>query len=60
MEKATPMKPDEGTVNAEFICDHPTPVMIYKCFKCGNRVSYLDGDLYCHHCGQALNWGENQ
>lgn len=22
MEKATPMKPDEGTVNAEFICDH--------------------------------------
>lgn len=60
LEKATPMKPNEETATSEFIDDHPITVMIYRCAKCGGRVHPFDGDLYCRHCGQALDWGDDQ
>lgn len=60
IKKATPMKPNEETATSEFIDNHPITVMIYRCAKCGGRVHPFDGDLYCRHCGQALDWGEEE
>ena len=60
VDRVTALKPNEETATSEFIDDHPITVMIYRCAKCGGRVHPFDGDLYCRHCGQALDWGDDQ
>ena len=60
IDKAMPMEPNEETATAEFINDYPTTVMIYRCAKCCEIVHPFDGDLYCRHCGQALDWSDDQ
>lgn len=38
-------------------------VSLDKCYKCPNCWSYFfhvwDSEKYCVHCGQALDWGED-
>lgn len=60
IDRATPVKINEETATAKFIDGCPTTVMIYRCPKCGGRVHPFDGDLYCRHCGQALDWRDYQ
>lgn len=60
VNKATPMKSNEETATAEFIDGHPTSVTIFRCAKCGGRVHPFDGELHCHHCGQALDWSDDR
>ena len=31
---------------------------IYSCPKCGKHIN--DGDSYCRHCGQRLEWKDDE
>ena len=31
---------------------------MYKCPKCGDKMSILYGDTECYKCGQALDWSD--
>lgn len=39
-------------------------VSLSKCYKCPNCNSHIfhvfDSEIYCTHCGQALDWSEDE
>ena len=46
-----------------FLCDHAMEYIEdfdLEEYECGGRVHPFDGDLYCKHCGQALDWRDDQ
>ena len=53
VEKATPKKLKED--------EYLNLYGIKSCPRCGGYIHIWDGHngyLFCHHCGQALDWGE--
>jgi hypothetical protein len=64
LEKQIPKKPTY--VDTRFrnhgknIADGASLSKCYKCPNCSLHIFHVfDSEVYCKHCGQALDWGED-
>lgn len=64
VEKATPKKPLKAHVSYNIGYDDVAIDDAYECPICGKRIAddYMDGNRfdYCMHCGQAIDWSEEE
>lgn len=63
LEKQTPKKPEYVDTRFRNCGKHiKDGVSLDKCYKCPNCNSHIfhvfSSEIFCVHCGQALDWGE--
>ena len=53
---AGPRKPAEPVPYFIKNKDSESPVVRFRCPKCGTTFDYGSSERYCHHCGKKLDW----